>query len=70
LTNLVGPTLRCSGSEFAELFFTTPPTTSITYSIGAYTRKRRCLTAERMSKSEVKSRETLVLYRRRVITKA
>jgi hypothetical protein len=51
LANLFGPTLKCSGSEcLGELFFTTPFTASVTYSIGAYIRKRRCLTAERMSK--------------------
>ncbi len=42
LANLFGPTLKCSGSEcMGELFFTTPFTASITYSIGAYVRKRR-----------------------------
>jgi hypothetical protein len=42
LANLFGPTLRCSGSEcLGELLFTTPFTASITYSFGAYVRKRR-----------------------------
>jgi len=42
LANLFGPTLRCSGSEcLGELLFTTPFTASITYSFGAYLRKRR-----------------------------
>jgi hypothetical protein len=42
LANLFGPTLKCGGSEcLGELFFTTPFTASITYSIGAYLRKRR-----------------------------
>ena len=42
LANLFGPTLRCSGSDcLGELFFTTPFTASITYSVGAYLRKRR-----------------------------
>jgi hypothetical protein len=42
LANLFGPTLKCSGSEcMGELFFTTPFTASITYSIGAYVRRRR-----------------------------
>ena len=42
LANLFGPTLKCSGSEcLGELIFTTPFTASVTYSIGAYLRKRR-----------------------------
>jgi hypothetical protein len=42
LANLFGPTLKCSGSEcLGELFFTTPFTASITYSIGAYLAKQR-----------------------------
>ena len=42
LANLFGPTLKCSGSEcLGEVFFTTPFTASITYSIGAYLAKRR-----------------------------
>lgn len=42
LANLFGPTLKCSGTEcMGELFFTTPFTASITYSVGAYLRKRR-----------------------------
>ena len=42
VTNLFGPTLKCSGSEcLGELIFTTPFTASVTYSIGAYLRKRR-----------------------------
>jgi hypothetical protein len=42
LANLFGPTVKCSGSEcLAELFFTTPLTASITYSVGAYLRKWR-----------------------------
>jgi hypothetical protein len=42
LANLFGPTLKCSGSEcLGELRFTTPFTASITYSVGAFLRKRR-----------------------------
>ena len=42
LANLFGPTVKCSGTEcLGELFFTTPFMASITYSIGAYLRKRR-----------------------------
>src|ERR1700688_1756166 len=42
LANLFGPTLKCSGSEcLGEVFFSTPFTASITYSIGAYLAKRR-----------------------------
>jgi hypothetical protein len=42
LANLFGPTLKCGASEcIGELLFTTPFTASITYSIGAYLRKRR-----------------------------
>jgi hypothetical protein len=42
LANLFGPTVKCSGSEcLAELFFTTPLTASITYSVRAYLRKWR-----------------------------
>lgn len=42
LANLFGPTKECSGSEcLGELFFTTPFTASITYSVGAYLRRRR-----------------------------
>jgi len=41
LANLFGSTLKCSGSEcLYELVFTTPFTASITYSIGAYLRRR------------------------------
>lgn len=41
LANLFGPTLKCSGSEcLYELFYTTPFTASVTYSIGACLRKR------------------------------
>jgi hypothetical protein len=42
LANLFGPTLKCSGSEcLGELLFTTPFIASITYSVGAFLRKRR-----------------------------
>lgn len=42
LANFFGPTLKCSGSEcIGELLFTTPFTASVTYSVGAYLRKRR-----------------------------
>jgi CDP-diglyceride synthetase len=42
LANLFGPTRKCSGSEcLGELFFTTPFTASIVYSIGAYLAKQR-----------------------------
>jgi hypothetical protein len=42
MANLFGPTLKCSGSEcLGELFLTTPFTASITYSVGAFLRKRR-----------------------------
>lgn len=41
LANLFGPTGKCSGSEcLYELLFTTPFTASITYSIGAFLRRR------------------------------
>jgi len=41
LANLFGPTLKCSGSEcLYELFYTTPFTASVTYSIGVFLRKR------------------------------
>ncbi len=44
LANLFGATLKCSGSEcLYELLFTTPFAASITYSMGAYLRKRRML---------------------------
>ena len=39
--NLFGSTLKCSGSEcLYELFYTTPFTASVTYSVGACLRKR------------------------------
>jgi hypothetical protein len=42
LNSLFGPASRCSGSEcLGELVFTTPFTASVTYSMGAYFRKRR-----------------------------
>jgi hypothetical protein len=42
LANFLGPADRCSGSEcLGELFYTTPFAASITYSIGAYIRKRQ-----------------------------
>jgi hypothetical protein len=42
LAELFGPTNKCSDSEcLFELLFTTPFTASITYSIGAYIRKRQ-----------------------------
>ncbi len=42
LANLFGSTVKCSGSEcLYELVFTTPFAASITYSIGAYLRRRR-----------------------------
>ncbi|MGB8987982.1 MAG: hypothetical protein WCC37_15385 [Candidatus Sulfotelmatobacter sp.] len=47
LANFFGPTLKCSGSEcLDELFFTTPFTATVVYSIGAYVRKRRMLFLE------------------------
>ena len=46
LANLFGATLKCGGTEcLYELFYTTPFTASVTYSLGAYVRKRRELTA-------------------------
>ena len=42
VANFLGPTYACSGSEcLNELFFTTPFTASIAYSIGAYIRRRQ-----------------------------
>lgn len=42
VANFFGPTASCSATEcLAELFFTTPFTASIAYSIGAYIRKRK-----------------------------
>lgn len=41
LANLFGPTPKCSGSEcLYELVFTTPFAASMTYSIGAFLRRR------------------------------
>jgi hypothetical protein len=37
VSNLFGPTIRCSGSEcLGELLFTTPFTASVAYSLGAF----------------------------------
>jgi hypothetical protein len=47
LANLFGATLKCSGSEcLYEMVFTTPFTASVTYSIGAYLRRRLHGTAQ------------------------
>ena len=48
LAQLFGPTSTCGDSEcLGELFFTAPLITSISYSTGAYIRKRRSLRASR-----------------------
>lgn len=48
LANLFGPTDKCSGSEcIGELIFTTPFAASVMYSLAAYIRKRRSLSAAR-----------------------
>ena len=41
LANLFGPTSKCDSECLGEVLFTTPFTASITYSVGAYLRKRQ-----------------------------
>ena len=46
IANLFGPTIKYSGSEcLYELLFTTPFAASVTYSLGAYLRRRQLLRA-------------------------
>jgi hypothetical protein len=55
LNELFGPTLKCRGSEcLGELLFTAPFTASVTYSVGAYFRKRRSVMQARPNQSDAR----------------